>query len=236
MSHTGGEFEAFEGLAHEIAEISGCRYVDPRTRTDRIENETNHWTTQMGCLVEAYLDYCHHDLGDGMPNCNGIPAVSPSDDTECTLIYHGYIGCAPVYPTVAISLRTLAAYHQTHHVCPSFGFQAQCKALCFLHSVSALPYLTAQLSSAFDVYLEILHCVDQRLHTALKCDTPNWRLLNSCPACFYKLEDEPNLEFGWLISIDGNNSLKRWDSTTYGTNVRLNSRKARCRYHNLARH
>jgi hypothetical protein len=37
----------------------------------------------MGCLVEAYLDYCHRDLGDGMPNCNGIPAVSPSDDTEC---------------------------------------------------------------------------------------------------------------------------------------------------------
>ncbi|KAG2121788.1 hypothetical protein BD769DRAFT_1629343 [Suillus cothurnatus] len=136
-----------------------------------------------------------------------------------TLIYHGYIGCAPVYPTVAISLRILAAYHQTHRVCPSF-------ALCFLHSVSTLPYLTAQLSSAFDVYLEILHRVDQRLHTALKRDTPNWHLLNSCPACFYKLEDEPNLEFKWLISIDGNNSLKRWDSTTYGTNVQLDSRKA----------
>jgi hypothetical protein len=55
-----------------------------------------------------------------------------------TLIYHGYIGCAPVYPTIAISLRTLAAHHQTHRVCPSFGFQAQCKALCFLHGVSAL--------------------------------------------------------------------------------------------------
>ncbi|KAG1854495.1 hypothetical protein F4604DRAFT_1883326 [Suillus subluteus] len=201
----------------------------------------------MGCLVEAYLDYRHRDLGDGMPNCNGIPAASPSDDTQrvslseielidifsmyidcvlLTLIYHGYIGCAPVYPTVAISLRTLAAYQQMHCVCPSFGFQAQCKALCFLHGIPYRPYLTARLSSAFDIYLEILHRVDQRLHMALKRDTPNWRLLNSCPACFYKLEDEPNLAFEWLISIDSNNSLKRWDSTTYGMNARLNSRKA----------
>lgn len=84
-----------------------------------------------------------------------------------------------------------------------------------------------QLSSAFDVYLEILQRVDQRLRTALKRDTPNWCLLNSCPACFYKLDDEPKLEFEWLVSVDGNNSLKRWDSTIYGTNARLDSRKAR---------
>lgn len=54
-----------------------------------------------------------------------------------TLIYHGYIGCAPMYPTVAISLRTLAAYRQIHRTCPRFSIQAQCKALCFLHDVSA---------------------------------------------------------------------------------------------------
>ncbi|KAG1848566.1 hypothetical protein F4604DRAFT_1935345 [Suillus subluteus] len=89
--------------------------------------------------------------------------------------------------------------------------------------ISGWPYLTAQLSSAFNIYLEILHRVDQHLHMALKRDTPNWRLLNSCPACFYKLEDEPNLEFEWLVSIDGNNSLKRWDSMTYGTNAQLDS-------------
>lgn len=58
------------------------RYVDPRTRTDRIENETNHWNIQMDCLVEAYLDYCHRSSEDGMPNYNGIPAPSPSDDTQ----------------------------------------------------------------------------------------------------------------------------------------------------------
>ncbi|KAG2120042.1 hypothetical protein DEU56DRAFT_928749 [Suillus clintonianus] len=141
------------------------------------------------------------------------------------LIYHGYLGCTPLYPTVAISLRTLAAYRQTHRVCPTFSFQAQCKALCFLHDIPYRPYLTTQLSAAFDIYLQILQRIDQRLRTALKRDTPNWRLLNACPACFYKLEDEPDLPFDWLVTMDGNNSLKRWDSTIYGTNARLDSRK-----------
>ncbi|KAG1792021.1 uncharacterized protein HD556DRAFT_1239880 [Suillus plorans] len=147
-----------------------------------------------------------------------------------TLIYHGYIGCAPMYPTVAISLRTLAAYRQIHRTCPRFSIQAQCKALCFLHDIPYRPYLCMQFSAAYDIYLEIAHIVDKRLRAALNHDTPNWRLLNSCPACFYKLQDEPTLEFDWLVSIDGNNSLKRWDSAIYGTTARMDSRKARSDY------
>ena len=68
----------------------------------------------------------------------------------------------------------------------------------------------------FDVYLEIVHCVECLLKHELKHDEPDWRLLNECPACFYKLEDEPPLMFSWLASIDGNNSLKHWNSTVYG--------------------
>ncbi|KAG1857138.1 hypothetical protein F4604DRAFT_1883079 [Suillus subluteus] len=108
-----------------------------------------------------------------------------------TLIYHGYIRCAPLYPTAAILLCTLAAYHQIHR-------SSQVKSLCFLHDTPYQPYLNIQFSAAYDVYLEILHCVKQCLHTALNHDTPNWRMLNSCPACFYKLEDEPVLDFDWL--------------------------------------
>ncbi|KAG1789934.1 uncharacterized protein HD556DRAFT_1243055 [Suillus plorans] len=147
-----------------------------------------------------------------------------------TLIYHGYIGCAPLYPTAAISLRTLAAYRQIHRSCPRFSIQAQVKSLCFLHDTPYRPYLNAQFSAAYDIYLEILHRVKQRHRGALNHDTLNWRMLNSCPACFYKLEDEPVLEFDWLVSIDGNNSLKRWNSTIYGSNPRIDSRKARSDY------
>ncbi|KAG2127534.1 uncharacterized protein EDB93DRAFT_1243692 [Suillus bovinus] len=126
FSHVGGEHKAFEGLASQIAGISG-----------------------------------------GKPNSS-----------------LGYSNRSPLYPNVVISLRTLATYCQIHRTCPHFSIQAQCKALCFLYSVTA-----------YDIYLEIVHCVNK--------------------SCFYKLQDEPALHFDWLVSIDGNNSLKHWDSTIY---------------------
>ncbi|KAG2752756.1 hypothetical protein P692DRAFT_201894902 [Suillus brevipes Sb2] len=46
LSHEGGEHEAFEGLAQEMADISGCHYMDPRTRTDRIQLQNTHWDLQ----------------------------------------------------------------------------------------------------------------------------------------------------------------------------------------------
>jgi len=69
--------------------------------------------------------------------------------------------------------------------------------------------LNMQFSAAYDIYLEILYCVKCRLDKALGQSTANWRLLNVCPCCFYKLEGEPPLVFDWLATIDGNNSLKR---------------------------
>ncbi|KAG1854936.1 hypothetical protein DFJ58DRAFT_716274 [Suillus subalutaceus] len=170
LSHEGGEYEAFEGLAQQMANISGC------------------------------------------------------------LIYHGYLGCSPLHPTVAISLRTLAVYQQTHRTCLRYSIQAQCKSLCHLHDIPYRPYFNTQFSDAYDVYLEILHRVDSLIKAALKHNTPNWRLLNSCPCCFYKLEGEHPLAFEWLATIDGNNSLKRWLSSIYGTSPHNDSRTYRSDY------
>jgi hypothetical protein len=57
---------------------NSSRYIDPRTRTDRIENESHHWDIQIDLLVEAYLDYRHRNSGDGIPQVDEIP-LSPSD-------------------------------------------------------------------------------------------------------------------------------------------------------------
>ncbi|KAG2031088.1 hypothetical protein BDR03DRAFT_876830, partial [Suillus americanus] len=135
-----------------------------------------------------------------------------------TLIYHGFLGCSALHPTVAISLRTLAAYQQSHRTCPQFSIQAQCKTVCHLHDVQYSIF-----SDAYDVYLKILHWVDSIIKAALKQDTPDWRLLNSCPCCCYKLEDKDDMAFEWLATIDGNNSLKQWLSSIYGTSPRDDS-------------
>jgi hypothetical protein len=62
--------------------MCASRYVDPRTRTDRIQVQNQHWDLQMEHLVRAYLGYRAQDRGDGMPN------ALPSDeltavDGEC---------------------------------------------------------------------------------------------------------------------------------------------------------
>ncbi|KAG1848222.1 hypothetical protein F4604DRAFT_1594049 [Suillus subluteus] len=198
------------------------RYVDPCTRRDRIDVQTANWNLQMEHLVSAYLDYRTRDCG------NGMPYISNQD--ELILIYHGYLGCSPLHPTVAISLRMLAAYQQSHRTCPRFSIQAQCKTLCHLHDIPYQPYFNTQFSDAFDVYLEILNRVDCIIKAELKHDLPNWHLLKSCLCCFYKLEGEDKLAFEWLATIDGNNSLKRWSSSTYGTSPREDSRTYRSDY------
>jgi hypothetical protein len=73
----------------------------------------------------------------------------------------------------------------------------------------------------FDAYLQILREVDEKARAALFHDS---RQLNECPACFYQLEDEPKLEFSFLCSIDGNNSLRRMSGTMRNTMTRIDSR------------
>ena len=43
------------------------------------------------------------------------------------------------------------------------------------------------LGEAFDVYLAILRIVDKQIREALGRDTPNWRVMNACPPCTYKV-------------------------------------------------
>ncbi|TBU29313.1 hypothetical protein BD311DRAFT_661455, partial [Dichomitus squalens] len=77
-----------------------------------------------------------------------------------------------------------------------------------------LPYqstLVDQFSIAYDEYLEILAGVDSRVRTVLKQDSNNYQMLNACAPCLYKLEDEPELKYSLLVSMDGNQSLKLVD-------------------------
>src|SRR5882724_11078939 len=85
-----------------------------------------------------------------------------------------------------------------------------------------------QFSIAYDVYLEILWCVNQRVAMALGQDSLDWCIQNSCPACQYSLEKEPSIVPSHLVAIDGNSSLHRVDSSiTKGTQVLGDSRTTR---------
>jgi hypothetical protein len=55
--------------------------------------------------------------------------------------------------------------------------------------------------------------VDKRLKVKLGYDNPRSRLIQQCPACFFKKQGEPDLDFSVMVTMDGNNSLKRIGAT-----------------------
>jgi hypothetical protein len=64
------------------------------------------------------------------PNDSKSPAVD--------LALHGYIGNAPLSPSIAISMKTLELYHRLRLRKPSFSIEAFAKVICDLYSVSTL--------------------------------------------------------------------------------------------------
>ena len=121
----------------------------------------------------------------------------------------GLVPCAPHLPTVAITIRVLELYRNSSLRCPHLAINSFVKSLCDLHGIPFRPYLRKQFSICFDVYLSIRNRVDQRIQIALKRNDPGWRLRHACPACTHKLTGEPELVFSILVTMDGNDSLKR---------------------------
>jgi hypothetical protein len=76
--------------------------------------------------------------------------------------------------------------------------------------------LRDQFSIAYDLFLQVLNEVDNRVNNALDRDLKDWRIKNACPSCTYHLEDEPDLQYSMLGCMDGNNSLKRVARTSPG--------------------
>ena len=121
----------------------------------------------------------------------------------------GLVPCALHLPTVAITICVLELFRNASLRCPHLSINSFVKLLCDLHGYSFRPYLCNQFSICFDVYLSIRNCVDQHIQTALKCNDPGWRLCHACPACTHKLTGEAELVFSMLVTMDGNDSLKR---------------------------
>ncbi|KAJ7016692.1 hypothetical protein C8F04DRAFT_1215408 [Mycena alexandri] len=78
-----------------------------------------------------------------------------------------------------------------------------------LHGTAFKPYSAQQFSIGYDAYCALLEKADSRAMKALSRDELNWRRKNCCPGCMYKLEGEEELEFSMLVTMDGNDSLKR---------------------------
>lgn len=130
-----------------------------------------------------------------------------------SLILAGLLPTAPLSHRAAITTRTIALYHSLFTRCPKLGLQPFAKALCDMKGVAFRPYLSTQLSVAFDVYVSILNGVRLEVRKHLGRDGNAWRMLNTCPACQYRLQGEEKLDVRMLATFDGNDSLRRVERT-----------------------
>jgi len=106
-------------------------------------------------------------------------------------------------------LRTLELYRRLRLRHAPLSVQAWIKVICDLHDLTYTRSLWRQFVDTFDIYLMILRQVKKRTDFELGRYTADWRMLNSCPACQYKVEDEPPLVPAIEGNMDGGQSLRR---------------------------
>ncbi|KAJ3968613.1 hypothetical protein EV361DRAFT_805311 [Lentinula raphanica] len=149
--------------------------------------------------------------------------ITRGEDTNAAvaLVRAGYLDTAPEQPSLAISLQTLELFQTLRLFKPSLSIEAFAKTICHTYSVPYRRSHHADLSNAFDIYLTIQRNLQKRIAEELGHTSPDYRVLNSCPACCYELEDEPPLEFSRMWVADGNNSLKRMAGIGGRANVDL---------------
>ncbi|KAJ7586950.1 hypothetical protein C8J56DRAFT_786679 [Mycena floridula] len=157
------------------------------------------------CSVYFFIQ-CSHCAGSYI----GTYVETSSDKYLSTaLVRQGLFPCSPLKITVAISTATLELYRSLFVRCPRLTIQPFVKTLCDMHGVAYRPYLTSQFSIAFDIYLDVLRRMRQRVAVALDRHGPDWRLANACPCCLHELEGEEELKYSMFFTMDGNDSLKR---------------------------
>ncbi|KIM74378.1 hypothetical protein PILCRDRAFT_828356 [Piloderma croceum F 1598] len=209
-----------------LRELSGVhrKRRDLRTWGARIRTREIKWAEQLDILTDTYLRWKSNPSdveaeGDefaveyvdiyNYSASKTFTHIASSRTWNATLLAHGCLSSTPDVVTSVISLRTLELYRRLRLRHAPLSIQAWIKVICDLHNLSYTRSLWRQFVDTFDVYLMILRQVKKRTDLELGCSTADWRMLNSCPACQYKLEDEPPLVPAIEGSMDGGQSLRR---------------------------
>ncbi|KAK6975041.1 hypothetical protein R3P38DRAFT_3335209 [Favolaschia claudopus] len=233
ISHAGGELHDLEQvLAWQLHGEERQKKKDTRDRANLVERRVLGFRAQQKKMVDAFMNFRAEQphLGSGPPPANpesiqkeytitvmdllstykvDVPLVSGDHTIASCLVAQGVIPSSPWEPRFAVAIRVLELYRLARLRCPALGIQAWVRTMADLHDLPFKESWTRWFSVCFDLYLEILSDVEARVKKALGRDSPDWRLKNCCPCCTYELEGEEAMVFSMLITMDGNNSLKR---------------------------
>ncbi|PPQ80089.1 hypothetical protein CVT24_006543 [Panaeolus cyanescens] len=231
ISNAGGEFE--ELVKSQLSQKKK-KYKDTRSRRDIIERRVHAFRDQLPLMIDAYLDWSLKQGDKGLGNettptydeepeshmtvkkvdtyisttCE-IPLYPSLPSVAASFVRQGLIPCAPTAPSLAISVRVLELFRASSMRCPNLSIQAFVKALCDIQCQPYRSYISRQFGICYDTYLDILNGVENKVQEALGRNDPMWRLKHACVPCTYKLQNEEKLKFSMLVTMDGNDSLKR---------------------------
>ncbi|KAJ3765228.1 hypothetical protein FB446DRAFT_795258 [Lentinula raphanica] len=217
---------SFEQVSQNAVQQMKVTYADYRTRRDRTDISNKYWAEQMDEIVDAYLDYCWRQesgatAGEVEGNTISLDVVdvfgisqrtipcSADKFQSASLVRSGVIPTSPLVHTLGFTIRTIDLYHKLFVRCPRLGMQSFSKSICDIHRIPFKPHLSSQLSVAFDIYVAILNAVRERIRGQLGRQGRNWRMLNACPPCQYRLREDEDLDVRMIVTMDGNDSLRR---------------------------
>ncbi|KAI0739797.1 hypothetical protein C8Q80DRAFT_1222084 [Daedaleopsis nitida] len=224
-------------ITYAIRDITACSShrisKDTRTWRQHLQKFDENWPPLLPLLTDAFLRFQYGlppGVDEALPDANAdsmdaeetINAldlytldtmttfnIRPDERKAEALMHTGYIGNAPLVPSVAVSIETLELFRSIRLVKVSMSVDTFTKLLCHYYTIPYCQHYRNVLAAAFDIYLLVLQIVDERVMKEFGWDSPEWRAINGCPPCAYELEDEEPSTFARMLCMDGNNSLKR---------------------------
>ncbi|KAJ3791765.1 hypothetical protein GGU11DRAFT_751119 [Lentinula aff. detonsa] len=200
---------------------------DYRDRKRKVVVDQERWNDQMPELLEAYLDYCLRRRRSGQlyegevrerhillvwsvfEHSNyEVPVFTSDRFNNTSYLRSGFLPFNPLVNKSVVSLEAVELYHHLFMHCPRLGIQPFIRALCDLQGVHFKNNVSVQFASAYDLYIRLVDGVRNQVLSALGRLTPNYWMLNTCPACQYEVEGEPAQPIRMMAACDGNNSLK----------------------------
>ncbi|KAJ7699188.1 hypothetical protein B0H14DRAFT_3653270 [Mycena olivaceomarginata] len=179
-------------------EMNKIKPEDARRCSDRTLRRVLGFRGQLRAITDAYMKWGANQSGYGLDETAKPLSAAPGDidgvyrikvvDIFIHFLTPRFPGTynmdAPMRTTdeftasclLAITTRVLEIFCVARLRCPTLSIQGWVKTLCDLHSSAYIPYLSQQSSISYDLYLETLKTVDERVPKALGRDMSNWRL------------------------------------------------------------
>ncbi|CAE6533540.1 unnamed protein product, partial [Rhizoctonia solani] len=222
----------YESISVAILRRIGFKSLS-QSWTERFAREEYSWQRVRDQVYKAYLAYNRTGAPTSDPPSPSSSAVSSNPWTftllcinfttatrttftsdagtpqVVTLARHGYFAPTPSFPSCAIHVDLLRFCVALRRHASMISIQGIATAICDMHRTIYTPHIRKQLSAAIDYYLIVFWMAEASLDKALSRDHPDWRMANTCPACTYRVKNEPKLKFSVLCTCDGNDSIKR---------------------------